>query len=77
MRTLTLREAKANFSELIERACRGEEVIISRRGKPLARLVPIGTVKGKRRPGALRGKFSVGQRFFEPLPRKEFSAWGN
>jgi prevent-host-death family protein len=37
----TTGQAKARLSELIDRAIAGEEVIISRRGKPVARLVPI------------------------------------
>jgi prevent-host-death family protein len=76
MRPITMHKAKTNLSKLIEKACRGEEVIISRRAKPVARLVPIGEVKGRRKPGALRGKLRVGPKFFEPLPARELSAWG-
>lgn len=76
MRPITMHRAKTNLSKLIEKACCGEEVIIARRAKPVARIVPIGEVKGKRKPGALRGKLRVGPKFFERLPRKELSAWG-
>ncbi len=34
-------EAKTHFSQLIERALHGEEIFITRRGKPVAKLVPI------------------------------------
>jgi antitoxin (DNA-binding transcriptional repressor) of toxin-antitoxin stability system len=60
---------------LIEKACRGEEVIIARGATPVVRLVPIGEVQGRRKPGVLRGKLRVGSEFFEPLPTEELSAW--
>jgi hypothetical protein len=50
-----------------------QEVIIARGSKPVARLVAIGEAKGKRQPGALKGKVLVGQEFFEPLPAGELS----
>jgi len=75
MRSIKVHEAKTNLSKLIERACRGEEVIIARGTTPVVRLVPIGAVKGRRQPGALRGKLRVGPEFFEPLPAEELSPW--
>ena len=48
-------EAKTRFSELLERAHAGEEVIIAKAGKPYARLVPIAT-GGARQAGAFRGR---------------------
>ena len=75
MTSMKVHEAKTNLSKLIKRACRGEEVIISRGATPVVRLVPIGEVKGRRRPGVLRGKLRVGPEFFEPLPAEELSAW--
>jgi prevent-host-death family protein len=47
-------EAKTHFSELLERAHNGEEVIIAKAGKPYARLVPI-VEAVDRQPGAFRG----------------------
>lgn len=41
MATVGSFEAKTNFSALLERAERGEQIVITRRGKPVARLVPI------------------------------------
>ncbi len=75
MRSVTVHQAKTNLSELIEEACRGEEVIISRGSTPVARLVPVGAVLGRRQPGVLRGKLRVGPEFFEPLPADELSVW--
>jgi antitoxin (DNA-binding transcriptional repressor) of toxin-antitoxin stability system len=74
MRPIKVHEAKTNLSKLIERACRGEEVIIARGVTPVVRLA-IGEVQGRRQPGALRGKLRVGPEFFEPLPAKELFAW--
>ena len=72
---VTIHEAKTNLSRLIRKASGGEEIIIARGSKPVARIVPIGEVKGQRRPGSLKGKLVVGAEFFEPLPPGELFAW--
>ncbi len=72
---VTVHEAKTNLSKLIERARRGEEIIIARGRVPVARLVPVGEANGRRQPGALRGKLRVGPQFFEPLPADELASW--
>ena len=72
---MTIHQAKANLSRLIQKASSGEEVIISRGSKPVARLVPIGLTNGKRQPGSLKGKLFVRREFFEALPAHELSAW--
>jgi len=76
METFTIRKAKADLSRLIQRACRGEEIVIARGKKPVVRLVAIEDKQGQRMPGALRGKLKVGPEFFEPLPAEELDAWG-
>ena len=50
-------EAKTHFSELLERAHKGEEVIIAKAGKPYARLVAV-AVAEDRRPGTFRGQIT-------------------
>jgi prevent-host-death family protein len=75
MKTVTIHEAKTNLSRLIERACRGEEIIIARGPDPVVRLVPIGGKKGRRQLGILKGKLIVGKEFFEPLPLEELDRW--
>ena len=75
MPTVTIHKAKTNLSRLIKKAAAGEEVIISRVDKPVARLVAVGATKGKRQPGSLKGKIKVGPEFFEPLPPDELAAW--
>jgi prevent-host-death family protein len=72
---VTIHDAKTNLSRLLRKASDGEEVIISRGSKPVARLVPIGEIKGRRRPGSLKGKLQVGPEFFEALPGDELSSW--
>lgn len=72
---VTIHEAKTNLSQLLQRASNGEEIIIARGSKPVARLVPFGERKGRRQPGSLKGRLVVNAEFFEPLPNDEISAW--
>ncbi len=71
---VTIHAAKTNLSRLIARAEAGETIIIARGQKPVAKLVPLAP-KGKRQFGALRGQFSIGPEFFEPLPPDELEEW--
>jgi len=75
MSIVTIHQAKTNLSRLIQKASEGEEVIIARGSKPVARLVPLGEIKGKRQPGSLKGKLHVGPEFFESLPVSELTSW--
>lgn len=75
MTNVTIHEAKTNLSRLIEQACKGEEIVISRGSEPVARLVALADTKGRRRPGSLKGKLRVDKEFFEPLPVTELSEW--
>jgi prevent-host-death family protein len=72
---VTIHEAKTNLSRLIQKVASGEEVIIARGAKPVARLVAIEPPSAKRIPGSFKGKFGLGPDFFEPLPLKELDAW--
>jgi len=67
---VNIHEAKATLSQLIERAQKGEEVIIARDSKPVVRLVPLVTHKGGRKPGWLP-ELVIGPEFDEPLPPEE------
>jgi prevent-host-death family protein len=73
---VSIHEAKTNLSQLLRKAADGEEVIIARRSKPVARIVAVGEIKGRRRPGVLKGKLVVGPEFFEPLSADELAGWG-
>jgi len=66
-----IHKAKAELSSLIARACQGEEIVIVRGSEPVVRLVPIASKRGKRQPGALRGKIEIPASFFEPLSDQE------
>jgi prevent-host-death family protein len=63
----TISEAKARLSELIEKASAGQEVIISRAGKPVAVLTAFKKTERPRRPGALRGRIQI-KEDFDQLP---------
>lgn len=75
MKIVKIHEAKTNLSRLIEKACRGEEIIIARGDEPVVRLVPIAGKKKRRNLGILKGKLVVGPEFFEPLPPEELDRW--
>lgn len=75
MPTATIHEAKTNLSKLIELAERGEEVLLARGKKIVARIVPIAASPKQRRLDVLRGKFKLTRKFFEPLPDEELDAW--
>ena len=72
MTQVNLNEAKTHLSKLIERVQAGEEIIIAKSGKPVARLMPLAPLS-PRRPGLLVGK--VEDSFFEPLPEEELKVW--
>ena len=72
----TIHRAKTNLSRLIEEACAGGEVIIARGKQPVAKIVPLATVRKKRVPGRLKGKIRVGRSFFRPMSKAELAAWG-
>ena len=65
---INVAEAKARLPELIERAGRGEEIILARNGKPRARLVPIDADRSLRVPGKGKGRFRPLRGFDSPLP---------
>ncbi len=68
LHTVNIYEAKTHFSKLVEAAAQGEEYIIAKAGKPVAKLSPIGDKKPIRRPGVLKGKIKIADDFDAPLP---------
>ena len=56
MAQFNVAEAKARFSELVQKAVSGEEIVIAKDNRPLLRLVPLGTRGGSRKPGSARGR---------------------
>lgn len=71
-RTVNIYDAKTRLSELVDRAARGEEIVISKRGRPVARLGPVPRVE--RKFGILKGKLVVPDDFDAPLP-PEIQRW--
>ena len=63
-----LYEAKSQLSSLVERAAKGEEIIIAKNGAPMARLVRYESTKRRRVPGCGKGKIWIADDFDAPLP---------
>ena len=76
MAVVTIHTAKTTLSQLIARAEAGEEIVLARGNRPVAKIVAIEPAPIKRQFGAYRGKISVGPEFFDPLPDDELDAWG-
>lgn len=74
MPTVNVRQAKTQLSRLLVLVAEGEEVVIARRGVPVARLVACNP-KGKRRFGAMKGTIAVDDGILEPLPEDELTLW--
>ncbi len=70
---VNVHDAKTRFSQLLEQAHAGQEIILAKAGKPYARMVPLGTTLPRRQPG--RFHLSCGDAFFEALPDDELKAW--
>lgn len=66
METYNIHEAKTHFSRLVDAAAAGEEIIIAKAGKPVAKLVPVTAVSGARKLGALAGKVTEAPDCWEP-----------
>ena len=64
---MSLYEAKTHLSELVELASAGEEIVIMKSGKPMARLVGM-PARPVRTPGRGHGSWLVGDDFDDPLP---------
>ncbi len=65
---VNVHEAKTHLSKLLEQVASGEEVIIAKAGKPVARLVAIKPKPGPRPLGLAKGKFVVPDDFDAPMP---------
>lgn len=67
---VNIHEAKTHLSKLLERVSLGEEVIIAKAGKPVAKLVPIPAERPRFRLGSAKGEFVVPDDFNDPLPKE-------
>ncbi len=69
--TVNVHEAKTHLSKLLQRVMNGEEIVIAKAGKPVARLTPYAPHPTRRTPGNDAGKVVIAPDFDEPLPEFE------
>jgi prevent-host-death family protein len=69
---VNIHDAKTHLSKLLDRMLAGEDIVIAKAGKPLARLIPV-DARLPRTPGLAKGR--VTEAFFDPLPEAELKAW--
>jgi prevent-host-death family protein len=77
VRTVNIHEAKTQLSRLVEDASKGEEIVIAKAGKPMARLVPMRPARQPRKLGWLEGQFEVPDDFDAPLPDEVIEEFEN
>jgi prevent-host-death family protein len=68
MAAVNIHEAKTHFSKLLQRVAAGEEIIISNRGVPVARLIPVAQKPFRRQLGTDKGRVKISHDFDAPLP---------
>ncbi len=74
MFVVNVHQAKTQLSRLLARVEAGEDVVIARRGEPVARLVGC-KPRSKRQADILKGKVVIPDSFFDPLPEEELTVW--
>ena len=73
---LNLYDAKTHLSQLVERAASGEEIIIAKAGKPMAKLTALSEENlGKRQSGVWKGELWIAEDFDAPLPAEVLDAF--
>jgi prevent-host-death family protein len=73
MSVFNVHEAKTHLSRLLDRVAEGEEIIIAKSGRPVAKLVRVAAEP--RQPGRLKGRIRIGPDFDEPLPEEILAAF--
>ena len=73
--TVNVHEAKTHLLRLLERVISGEEVVIVKAGRPVARLIPAGERPDRRKPGSASGRVVVREDFDAPLPGEVLEAF--
>jgi len=71
---VNIHSAKTHLSKLLGRVRKGEEIVIAKAGKPVARLVPERSAAQKRMPGIDKGKLWIADDF-DSMPERELAAW--
>lgn len=72
---INMHEAKSQLSKLVEQAEAGQETVIARAGKPVAKLVPLTSKGAVRKLGVLKGKLKIPADFDAPLPPEVIAAF--
>lgn len=76
MKTVNVHKAKTELSKLLTEVEAGEEIVIARNGKPVARVVPFDRPPGQARvPGRWRGRFTVPESAVQPLSPEDLGHW--
>ena len=75
MHTVNLHAAKTHLSRLVDQAAAGEEIVIAKAGKPVAKLVPLDRPRARRVLGSLQGRLRVPDDFDAPLPEDVLRAF--
>jgi prevent-host-death family protein len=75
MRMVNIHSAKTHLSRLVAEVAAGEEIVIAKAGKPVARLVPFEPRREPRQPGLLKGQIWISEDFEDPLPEEIIAAF--
>jgi prevent-host-death family protein len=76
MKIVNIHAAKTHLSRLVEEVGEGEEIVIAKAGRPVAKLVAVEPAHARRRPGALKGRIRIARDFDAPLPADLARAFG-
>jgi prevent-host-death family protein len=76
MKTINIQAAKTHLSSLVDEAAAGEEIIIAKAGKPVARLMALEKPKFERKPGTMADLIEIYENFDDPLPPEIAEAFG-
>ena len=72
---VNVHEAKTHLSRLLAQVESGADIVVARRGRPVARLIAFHE-RGERRPDVFKGKVVVPDSFCDLLPETDLKAWG-
>lgn len=75
MKQVNIYEAKTQLSRLVDEVEAGEDVVIARAGRPVARLTRVAPAASSRRLGVLDGRFRIPDDFNAPLPDQVIEAF--
>jgi prevent-host-death family protein len=75
MKPVNIHEAKTHLSRLLDRVAAGEEILIAKAGRPVARLVPVEPPGTPRVPGSYVGRITMTDDFDAPLPANVIDAF--